>query len=561
MRELVLRGNVVVTYERFRLTSPELSLRRTARGIEVTGPGEVVFCPCPDPPVSVAFQGGVVGPPADLLLRQPWFWLRAPSRPGVLPPNVAWRGGDGLLMGDGVHIPWKDGTDFDELDVTASGYLQGGVELTARLRTPRSTNRLRWDHLRSDLLAMDAHGAYPQTETGTIAWDIDAVRGPRARPGTLSLDEAARAYDRAAAETIIRPSNAVLVGAGIRGVGARGGMGPSERPTWGPRASVGLGGAVGSVGAWDALSTVTVLDDSDLGPTNLGRSEAGFELSARPSIFVARLGIRETVTVADAATTSALDAVGVARLEVGTPFARAYPDDDAPVVHVVEPRLRGGIMAARTTGAYWSATGRPVALMTGEVAMASAGLRTAWGRLLGHAGASLEADMGGVAAVDGGRLVEPAPVARARAAWSARYLGAGGELGARLGTARGQVLVGSARLGEQDGWHFVAKTAGRSGIEPLVARALAAPSAQEPSGGWLSDEGWTVGAELSGKFARSVCARVSAEEDLTSRTLLQVRGSLGYAHPCRCLSVDAFAGKRLGRDGIDVWIAIDLAPR
>src|SRR3954452_16593285 len=68
MGELSLRGNVVVTYERFRLTSPELSLRRTGRGIEVRGPGDVVFCPCPDPPLTIAFEGGVVGPPADLVL-------------------------------------------------------------------------------------------------------------------------------------------------------------------------------------------------------------------------------------------------------------------------------------------------------------------------------------------------------------------------------------------------------------------------------------------------------------------------------------------------------------
>jgi len=574
MRELVLRGNVVVTYERFRLTSPKLSLRRTTRGIEVTGPGEVVFCPCPDPPVSVGFQGGLVGPPADLVLRQPqlrvggvtifglpWFWLRAPSRPGVLPPNVAWRGGDGLLLGDGVHIPWKDGNDFDELDLNASGYIKGGVELTARLRTPRSTSRVRWDHLRSDLLAVDAHGAYPQGETGAVAWDVDAVRGARARAASLSLDEAARAYDRAAAETMVRASNAVLLGGGVRAVGARGGFGPSERPTWGPRAGVGMGGAIASIGAWDALSTLTVLDDAVLGTTNLARSEGGLDLAARASIFVATLGFRESVTVADAAATSALDAAAVARLELGAPFARAYAGDDAPLVHVVEPRLRGSVMAARTSGAYWGATGRPVALASGQVVTASAGLRTAWGRLLGHAGASLEGDLGGVGTVDDGKIDDPAPVARARAAWSSRYVGLGGELAARAFGPRGQVLVGKTRLGEQDGWHLAVKAAGRNGIEPLLARALAAPSAEEPSGGWLADEGWTVGAEIAGKFARSVGARVSAEEDLTSRTLLEVKGSLGYAHPCRCLSVDGFAGKRLGRDGIDVWIAIDLAPR
>jgi hypothetical protein len=586
MGELVLRGNVVVTYERFRLTSPELSLRRTARGIEVRGPGEVVFCPCPYPPLTIAFEGGLVGPPADLVLRNPelriggatffrvpWFWLRAPSRPGVLPPNLAWRGGDGLLVGGGVHIPWKDGAEYDELDLTAGGYLKGGVDLTARLRTPRSTNRVRWDHLHQDLFGVDAHGSQPQGDTGAVAWDIDAVRGPRARSATLNLDEAARAYDRGAVEVTVRPIDGAILGAGVRGVASRGGWGPSDRPAWlvagglpndrvawGPRASLGLGGALGSVGAWDHLLSLATLQDER--PLNLLRTEGSAEVAARPAFLVVRAGVREAVTAADSSDVSGIDAVGTGRLEVAAPFVRDFPsDDDAPLVHVIEPRLRGALMSAKTSGSYWGSTGRPVALASGEVATASGGLRSAWGRLLGHAGGSIEADAGAVGAVESGKIVDPVPVARYRAAWSSRYFGLGAEGGARLRGENGSVTVGRARIGEQDGWHLQVKTAGRKGVEPLLARALAAPGAQEPSGGWLSDEGWTGAAEIAGELTRSLRARVWAEEDLTARTLLEVRGTIGYAHPCRCVSVDGFAGKRLGREGVDVWISIDLAPR
>ncbi len=574
MGELVLRGNVVMTYERFRLTSPELSLRRTGRGIEVKGPGEVVFCPCPNPPLTIAFDGGVVGPPADLVLQHPqlrvggttmfglpWFWLRAPSRPGILPPNVAWRGGDGLLVGEGVHLPWKDGTTYDELDLTAGGYMKGGVELTARLRTTRSTSRIRWDHLHQDLLAVDAHGSYPQAGTGMMAWDLDAVRGSRARPATLNLDEAARGYDRGAAEVMVRPTGGVILGAGVRGVASRGGWGPSERPAWGPRASLGLGSALGSVGNWDELLSVTTLQDDLLGSLNLLRAEGGAELAARPAFLVTRLGLREALTVADSATARGLDGLASARLEVAAPFVHEFPGEESPLVHVIEPRLRGAVMSARTSGAFWSNTGRPAALLSGEIATASAGFRSAWGRLLGHAGASVEADAGGVGIVHSGTISEAVPVGRYRAAWSSRYLGLGAEGGARLRDSRGQVTVGRVRLGEQDGWHVQVKAAGREGVEPLFARLLAAPSAEEPSGGWLSDEGWSGAAEIAGRLTRSVSALLSAEEDLTSRTLLQVRGSVGYAHPCRCVSVDAFAGKRLGREGVDLWISIDLAPR
>jgi len=574
MRELVLRGNVVVTYERFRLTSPELSLRRSGRGVEVTGPGEVVFCPCPNPPVTIGFDSGVVAPPADLTLTRPalrvagwtifalpWFWMRAPSRPGILPPNVAYRGADGLLIGNGVHLPWKDGDDFDQLDITASGYLKGGFELVTRFWTPRSTNRIRWDRLEKDHIAIQAHGAYPQAETGAIAWDIDAVRGARARSASLTLEEAARGYDRASVQTMVRLADGILLSSGVRGIGARGGIGPSERPAWGPTATLAAGGALGAFGAWDGLATATVLHDTVLGTTTLARGEGGIELSARASAIVARFGVREAVTAADAGRTSALDALGAARVEIAAPLAQVFADETSPLVHVIEPRLRASVMAARTSGAYFAQTGRPLALMTGQMATASAGLRTAWGRLLGHAGGSLEADVGGVGAIGEAGPSQATPVARGRAAWSSRWVGIGGEGAARLDRDEGHVLVGRARLGDKDGWHLAIKGAGRRGFNPLAARALTGMTADEPSGGWLAAEGWSGGAEIAARLARSVGARISAEEDFTARALLQVRASLGYAHPCRCIAIDGFVGKRLGREGVDVWVAIDLAPR
>lgn len=574
MRELVLRGNVVVTYERFRLTSPSLSLRPSGRGVEVQGPGEVVFCPCPNPPVSIGFQGGTVAPPADLILDRPslriagwtifalpWFWMRAPTRPGVLPPSVAYRGSDGLLIGEGVHLPWKDGDDYDQLDITASGYVKGGFELVTRFWTPRSTNRVRWDRLEGDHLAINAHGSYPQGEASAVAWDIDAVRGSRARSASLTLEEAARGYDRGAVQAMVRLADGIILSSGIRGVGARGGIGPSERPVWGPTATLAAGGAVGAFGAWDSLATATLLDDAVLGTTSLARSEGGIELSARAAALVARMSVRETITAANVGQTSALDALCAARIELAAPLAQVFADEHSPLVHVIEPRLRASVMAARTTGAYFAQTGRPIALVAGRMATASAGLRTAWGRLLGHSGGSLEADVGGIGTVGEEGLSQTTPVARSRAAWSSRFVGLGGEGAALLDGDQGQVLVGKVRFGEQDGWHLAMKTAGRRGVHPLAARALAGTTAEEPSGGWLAAEGWSGGAEIAARLARSVGARISAEEDFTARTLLQVRGSLGYAHPCRCISIDGFVGKRLGRDGIDVWVSIDLAPR
>jgi hypothetical protein len=567
---LRLRGNVVVTYQRFRLTSPELSLQRSPKGIEVSGPGEVVFCTCPDPPVSLGFESGLVAPPADLILRNPslrvgsvtimrlpWFWLRAPSRAGVLPPTVAWRGGDGLLVGEGVHIPWRYGRDgAGDLDLTAGGYVKGGVEIVARLRTERSTQKVRWDHLDRDLLAVDANGSLAQGNDGSATWNVDAVRGPRARAATLSLDEAARAYDRASLDVSLRESTAI-VGLGVRAVGIRGGSGPTEQPAWGPRATLGVGGAIGTAGVWDAVTTLTALQDRDFGMTQLARSEAGAELFARRGAIVASLGLREASSVAQSADRSGVDAVGTARIRLSAPFVRAFPADDAPLVHVIEPTAEGAAMASHTSGEYWSQTGRPVALGDGRAVVASGGLRTAWGRLLGRSGASLS---GAVGAAGSSAWPAARSVGRWRAAWSSRYVGIGAEGAAFLGY-QDQITIGQVRVGDASDLHVGARVAGRTGVEPVLARALGAPSAREPSGGWLATEGWSAGAEVGGRPVRSVATTVGIDEDVSARTLLGVRGSVTYQHPCRCLSVGTFVAHRLGREGVDFWVSIDLAPR
>jgi hypothetical protein len=588
--ELVLRGHVVITYDRFRLTSPELRLARTPRGIAVRGWGELVFCPCADPPVSVGFRGGLVAPPADLLLDRPelrvagattavlpWFWLRAPSRAGLLPPTVAWRGSDGLLLGLGGHLPWgqasADGGGND-LDVTAAAYVQGGFDLTARVRTQHSTQRVRWDRLHGDLVAIDANGSEPVVETGAVAWDVDAARGSRARAAATSLDEAARAYDRAAGEATFRPAYDVVGGLGFRAVGARGGSGSSERTASGPRATLAWGDAIGEIGAFDALSTFAVLEDPWLGSTELGRIEGGVDFSARPSFLLTRIALRESALAASAGAISAIDSLAVAEIEVAAPLVRAYgsdaPADEAadgasseepPFLHVIEPRARASITAAHTSGDYWSATGRPLALATGQVFAAALGARTGWGRWLSRSGGALEVDIGEFNRADGGDRSRPIPAARFRSSWSTRYLGWASEGAARLSAPTGQVVIARARIGEQDGWHLGLKAAGRNGIDPVVARALAEASATEPSGGWLSAEGWSAGADVRAKLGSAVAATVAVDGDLTSNTLLAVHTSVGYAHPCRCISVNAFAGKRLARGGVDVWVSIDLAPR
>jgi hypothetical protein len=390
-----------------------------------------------------------------------------------------------------------------------------------------------------------------------LTWDIDAVRGTRARAAALDLDAAARAYDRAEAENSVRPGGALL-GFGVRAVGSRGGYGPSERWAAGPRVTLAASDAIADVGAWDVLSTFTALADPVLGSTELGRIGAGVEFAERPSFLLTRLGLRGAFSAATAPDVEGTDAVGIGSVEVAAPFVRLF---EGGQIHLIEPHARASFTAARTSGAYWSATGRPTALAEGGVFVASLGARTTWGRWLDRAAGSLEADVGELVSTGRSEPSLPATVVRYRTSWTTRDWAWSGEGAARLFDARGQIAVGRLRLGEADGLHVRVRTAGRTGIEPIAARALAPANADEPSGGWLSAEGWSVGGELGAKLGGAITTMIGADEDATSKTLLDARASVGYAHPCRCISVYAFAQERLARGGVDVWVSIDLAPR
>jgi hypothetical protein len=121
-RALVVSGRVRVDQPPFFFTGDSLELRRVPIGVELRGHGAVGLCPCLGTPLAVRFSQATVAPPHDVFLQNPvlevfgvpiaWlpiFWLRSPGRVGLLPPEVAWRGGDGLFAGGGVHLPWVQG--------------------------------------------------------------------------------------------------------------------------------------------------------------------------------------------------------------------------------------------------------------------------------------------------------------------------------------------------------------------------------------------------------------------------------------------------------------------
>ncbi len=159
------------------------------------------------------------------------------------------------------------------------------------------------------------------------------------------------------------------------------------------------------------------------------------------------------------------------------------------------------------------------------------------------------------------RGATPRGVARGRAALSATVAALTAE-GARVfgpGSVGGALTV-RARLGPLAGAHVVLLAAERDGIDPVVARALT-DAPLEPSGGFLAATGWTAGGRVRIPWTSWLATSGGADLDLTAQTPRRGAGGVELRDRCGCLLVRANAAHRIGRDGIDAWVTIDLAPR
>src|SRR4029078_377152 len=116
------------------------------------------------------------------------------------------------------------------LDLRGGAYVLRGFVADARLRTPTSTTKVRYDRLRGgagtgggngdDGLLVDARGATSNGELG-VAWDADVLRGARGVASTTERDAAARRWDRATAEGALR-GGPFVVSTAMRAVTRRG---------------------------------------------------------------------------------------------------------------------------------------------------------------------------------------------------------------------------------------------------------------------------------------------------------------------------------------------------
>ncbi len=200
--------------------------------------------------------------------------------------------------------------------------------------------------------------------------------------------------------------------------------------------------------------------------------------------------------------------------------------------------------------------------------LAAAGLSTALGR---YAGPALRLDVraGATGSADGGSLgllharlgVDTHPAAAAVEAAAV-----GDTVGARdpsTASTRSAAVLGRVRVGAVEGPWLRLEAAVQSGQAAGEARAVAAGAWAALPGdalAYLAAPGLTGGAELSVPWTRAVRTAARADVDLATGTLLAVRGLARYRHPCGCFGLGVIAAHRVGRDGVDVAVSVDLTP-
>jgi hypothetical protein len=582
-QEFDVSGNVRVDEPPFHLSSDALRLRRVPIGAEVEGHGKLEFCPCLGTPLAVRFSGATVAPPHDVILRDPvlevfgvplaWapvFWLRSPGRPGLLAPDVEWRGADGFFAGGGVHLPWRPGDTARGLDLRVGGYAQGGIAVDASLTTVTTSTRVTWDRLHDeDGIGVRATGAtsiaHPeQPERASVAWDVDALRGQRAVAATTDLDAAARPFDRAEVDALWRAAGWTIA-SGVRWVALRGADALDDGAA-GPVLAVRRSDAIGHVGVYDATFEGGQMGATG-GPTATGatpltfaRAEGGATFNARVGPAGASLGVREVGVISDDGARSGIDAAVQVRGAIGLPLVRGFAstDDGDPWVHRTEPRLEAALLETHPSDVFIVPAGRGMTAPSGGAWV----LAGRWDNSLGRLGSRGAFDLDAIAGLVGD-AGGSSPALRVRAGVSGPWVGLVADaarvhaVSSTSPSASGGALVARVRFGPDAGLNLTAHVAERDGVDPVIARALV-EAPLEPANGFLSTTGWTGGARLALPIGSRVTARGGGDYDFDARELVAAIASLELHDPCNCVVVRATTAHRIGREGIDAWLSVDL---
>jgi hypothetical protein len=571
---VTLEGHVVVTFDRYRLESDRISLAQRKGEVDIDGDARLSLCPCPKPPVSIGLSGAKVVGGGDLVLRWPRIylgpvpifvlprlWIRAPDRIGLLPPVVALRGADGLLLGTGMRVPWRgEDEKARAFEVRAAGYVQGGVELSARLETPTSTGRVVWDRLGRDRIVVDAHGSFRagSAREAFVAWDVDAIRGPRGLRATVPLALAAQPYDVGAIETSVR----IAPGGGAGGIVATGVRARARRGEGalvaGPVAVAAASGALGRAGAWEASLVGTALAGGGTrGATPMARAAIAIEENLRPGPLDVRMGARgrARLVASREPVPVAWDAAAEARAEARLPLVRVFDAKrgEAPLVHWIAPLVEARAAVSERAGTFFQTLrteARPA------LGLGALGVSSSLGRAFGS-GLGLETRVGLVGAGEEARLAAWGRIEAASDALGGARVEAAVERALETGVA----LAAQAWIGRQGGALLAVEAYGQAGSAAALARAIG-PDAWllGDTIGMYADAGFSLAAEARTPALAGISAGARADVDARTGALAGVKGSLGYRHPSGCAAVEIGGSQRAGRPGVDLWMTIDLVP-
>lgn len=573
-REIELAGNVEVDASPFHLRSERLLIKRTAYGVDADGNGRLTFCPCLGTPLGIRFSGVTVAPPGDLFLRSPvlevysvpvmwlpFFWLRSPARVGILPPDIAYRGTDGMFFGGGVHVPWIKGDDTFGLNVRAGGYTAGGSAYGIDLRTPESSTRLRFDHRvdsdparTGDGFAVDVHGALGNGASSAV-WDGDLLRGARAVKATSDVAVAALPYDRLSLEGAVREGGFVLA-AGMRTVAVRGGL-LDQLDAYGPLMTIRRSDAIGAHITYEA----TLQGGALRLPTD-SFSYARGDASIRAHQFVGPVALsasgRGVFDAVSRDTGGGGDGVATARIRAGVPLGRAYGEAADPWLHRIEPNVSGAVLYSDSSAPLFTLPTRLYGAAEGAAWSAQTGVDSDLGRWARRDGMSIGVSAGAVgdgndaAAAVRGRVAGEGDVAALRVD--------GGALSGNLSTNRGGAFMSRARIGEKESIHLGGWLGVRRGVDPIRARLLT-DAPLEPTGGFYAAEGTTGGASILMPWAHFLSTGAAVDADLDAGELVAARLDVTLRDRCRCTLVKGTVSRRIGRDGVDAWLSIELTPR
>jgi hypothetical protein len=337
----------------------------------------------------------------------------------------------------------------------------------------------------------------------------------------------------------------------------------------GPVVAMRRSDALGGLGTYDATIEGGQVGGDGFGATSFARAEGGSLLATRAGPLGASLAVRGVGDVADDGLHAGAEGMAEARASLALPLTRTYASDDpnGPWVHRTEPRVEAAVLAAHTSDVLVVPAGRGLLDPYGDGAawIAAAGWSNALGRLGSRAAAEVDAVAGVVGDVTGMR-----PLLRGRASADGPWVGLRAEVarvvpldvsGRAIDTgpldAVGGAFLGSLRLGPASGLHVTANAAERDGVDPVLARALV-DTPFEPASGFLAAPGWTGGARVGLPLGSRITTRGGADLDLSTGDLVAVAGSLELHDPCGCVVVRATAAHRIGREGVDAWVAVDL---